>query len=141
MVALSFQKQFAPPILAGTKLHTIRGERKHPIQPGQALQLYTGMRTRFCAKIGDAVCASVRPLTMVLHTQVTGGPRVIIENADGGSTCIFQIGLDEFAVSDGFRNWLEMVAFWGKHHPDVNIFDGFIIAWMNFVAAPGRLSC
>lgn len=140
MVALSFQKQFRAPILAGTKRHTIRGERKVPIRPGQALQLYTGMRTRFCAKIGDAVCKSVRSIMIVLPDSELGA-KVVIHDGAGGLTTIFPLGLDEFAVSDGFGNWLEMASFWAKHHPRVNVFEGFIIRWTNFVATPGRLSC
>lgn len=139
MVALSFQKQFAPPILAGTKPHTIRGERKRPIVPGDKLQLYTGMRTRFCLKIGDAVCESVRPIMIVLPDSELGA-KVVIDGTTGGQTIIQARGLDDFAVTDGFANWLVMVAFWAKHHPGINIFEGFIIRWVNFVAH-GRLPC
>lgn len=125
MVALSFQKQFAPPILAGTKQHTIRGERKRPILQGQALELYTGMRTKHCWMIGTAACIGTVPVSLYFtrNTVVVGGAIY-----RGRKT------LDDFARSDGFADWLEMCQFW-----EVPVFDGHLIRWVNFVAAPGRL--
>jgi len=56
MVAYSFKAQFREPILAGTKRQTIRADRKRHARLGEALQLYTGMRTRQCKLIGRATC-------------------------------------------------------------------------------------
>ena len=52
MVAYSFKKQFGPPILAGTKAQTIRADRKRHVRSGELVQLYTGMRTRQCRRLG-----------------------------------------------------------------------------------------
>ena len=59
MVAYSFKARFAEPILAGTKLHTVRAPRKRDARPGEELQLYRGMRTRQCALIARKTCAGV----------------------------------------------------------------------------------
>lgn len=120
MVAYSFQKQFAVPILEGTKRQTIRaiGKRKHA-WPGDELQLYVGMRTKHCKLIGRATCKSRTFIRLNLAER-----RV-------------QIGLvgkinpltELFARSDGFAGSDDMVAFWAKHHPGVSIFDGLLIQW------------
>src|ERR1051326_4822817 len=70
MPALNFKKQFVPAIRAGIsksknfklqpKRQTIRAIRKRPIVKGDTLYLYTGMRTRNCALIGEAVCKDAR---------------------------------------------------------------------------------
>ena len=48
MVAYSFKRRFREPILAGSKQQTIRADRKRHARRGEALQLYTGMRTTQC---------------------------------------------------------------------------------------------
>ncbi|MGT2467399.1 hypothetical protein ACVOMV_24805 [Mesorhizobium atlanticum] len=37
--------------------------------------------------------------------------------------------LDAFARADGFKDWAELVGFWGENHPGVEIFDGTLIRW------------
>lgn len=51
MVAYNFKLQFAFAVVSGEKPQTIRAlrkERASHAQPGEALQLYTGMRTATC---------------------------------------------------------------------------------------------
>lgn len=129
MVAYSFQRQFAPPILSGRKLHTIRGNRARHARVGEAVQLYTGMRTRACRKIGDGVCWAVPPILLV----VAGDYEVAL--CRRRITCV--AGLDRFAQRDGFRDWDEMIAFWHRQHPEVRRFEGVMICWRDFVAAAG----
>ena len=64
MVAYSFNKQFIEPIRLGIKTQTIRahGKRRHA-QMGDALQLYSGMRTAHCVRIiEDTVCTESGPV-------------------------------------------------------------------------------
>lgn len=127
MVAFSFQKQFAEPIIAGTKRQTIRARAR--AKPGDRLQLYTGMRTKACRKIGDAICHAVRPI------------RIVPLAAGGG----FQIGdeepqvigweLNAFARADGFADWAALAAFFAKHHPGVETFEGCLTIWRDFTPA------
>ena len=66
MVAFNFKAQFADAVERGVKRQTIRAIRKDGRVPhiGSALQLYTGMRTKNCRKLKDAVCTNVWPITI-----------------------------------------------------------------------------
>jgi hypothetical protein len=120
MVAYSFKQRFVPKILSGAKCHTIRSDRKRHARDGEALQLYTGMRTKHCHLIGVAICARVVPVQINLNTgRIQIGVEAFTEPAD----------LDAFARSDGFNNWIEMQFFWIDNHPNVAIFSGVLIGW------------
>lgn len=123
MVAYSFKKQFAAPILAGTKAQTIRADRKRHARPGETMQLYTGMRTRVCRLIGTATCESIHPVTINLQ----GNFVEISDVAKRGWE-----GLEAFARADGFDGWLSMRAFWAENHPGVTIFSGMLVRWLDF---------
>lgn len=126
MVAYSFKKRFGPPILAGTKAQTIRADRKRHAQPGELVQLYTGMRTRQCQKLREALCVEVLPIKMDLIVGlVLAGDGWIREIRD----------LHTFAVRDGFQDWWELVAFWVAEHPGVELFEGVLIRWQPLAPA------
>lgn len=126
MVAYSFQKRFAPPILAGAKRQTIRGERLRHARPGEVLQLYTGMRTKYCRLIGTALC----------HLESSISIQFAASQVDydfgRGVTTVYPGGLDAFAQGDGFADWEDMRAFWAKHHPGLEVFTGRLIRWTEF---------
>jgi hypothetical protein len=128
MVAYSFQKQFVAPILAGTKTHTVRADRKRHARPGEELQLYSGMRTQHCKLIMRARCIDVKPIVIVPKRGL--GAFVTIGREFPGITP------DDFARSDGFRCWADLCDFWDKHHPGVDEFSGVIIFWSS--PAPPR---
>ncbi|WP_342106352.1 hypothetical protein [Methylobacterium sp. SI9] len=129
MVAYSFKKQFGPPILAGTKAQTIRAERagrSRHARPGELVQLYTGMRTRQCRRLGEAQCVEVLPIKMDLIVGlVVAGDGWIREPGD----------LHAFAQRDGFPDWWELVAFWTAEHPGVDLFKGVLIRWQPLAPA------
>jgi hypothetical protein len=99
MVAYNFQKQFVEPIRSREKTHTIRknSKRRHAVE-GDAIQLYTGMRTKSCQKIiePDPVCVGSLPVWFDIGKHGFRSIRV------GGSVRIDD--LNEFAISDGFAN-------------------------------------
>lgn len=119
MVAYSFKARFAEPILAGTKRQTIRaiGKRRHA-RPGDALQLYTGMRTAHCRKIADKTCIAAEAITLDWRSA---GAAII----DGKIILNF----DDLARNDGFKDGDEMKDFWRENHPGVEMFDGILIRW------------
>lgn len=123
MVAYSFQKRFAVPILAGTKRQTIRGARKRHARIGEQLQLFTGMRTKQCERIGSARCHDVQPLT--LYFLKAG--RVCVDGVDYKRHDLFH-----FARADGFKDWDDMRDFWKGAHPGLDTWDGFLIRWEAF---------
>ncbi|GJD59805.1 hypothetical protein [Methylobacterium dankookense] len=133
MVAYSFKKQFAAPILSGTKAQTIRAERagkgRHA-RPGEHVQLYTGMRTKHCRRIGEAPCIAVERVRIILPAR-RQPPSIVVNTLEGafvrGAT--WGVTLDEFARQDGFRDFDEMVAFWRENHPGQDVFSGVLIRW------------
>ncbi|GLS44423.1 ASCH domain-containing protein [Methylobacterium brachythecii] len=126
MVAYSFKKRFAEPILAGTKAQTIRADRKRHARPGDLTHLFTGMRTKYCRRLGVSVCIEATPIRMDLRQGV-------VFCNDGWIRS--QQDLDAFAVRDGFSCWDDLVAFWAAEHPGVDEFDGMLIRWQPLVAA------
>lgn len=121
MVAYSFKARFIQPILDGSKGGTIRakGRRRHA-KPSEALQLYTGMRTRQCALILRTMCGDVAAITMVWRARpelIIAGEKLAAEKFDG------------FARFDGFTDFDDLAAFWRENHPDIETFEGQWIKW------------
>ena len=126
MVAYSFKPMFRGPILAGIKTQTIRADRRRHAREGEAISLFTGMRTRNCRKIGDATCAHIQPVTIDLPANgITLDGRTLQGWED----------LDAMAHRDGFDGWLAMRAFWHENHPKTPVFSGWLIRWANFKPA------
>jgi hypothetical protein len=123
MVAYSFHPQFVTPILAGTKRQTIRADRKRHAREGEAIQLYTGMRTKHCRAIGTANCQLVLPVTLDF-----AGDRVMT----GGTVFRSSANLEEFARWDGFADWPAMRDFWRETHASTSVFSGVLIRWIEF---------
>ena len=125
MVAYSFQGRFVAPIQAGVKQQTIRGKRRRHVKQGETIQLFYGLRTKYCTRIGTATCAGISRITVWLdQARIQAADQEYQNRAD----------LDEFARSDGFRDWPDMLAFWREHHPNLEIFDGFLIRWKDLKA-------
>ena len=150
MVAYSFQKQFVAPILSGIKRQTIRSQRRRHARPGEAIQLFTGMRTRHCTKImPDPVCvgldevsidlsplaaflepvdaAAANDFASVVRLHVngrvmTGNDRETYAFRDGFSGMVFK------ATEEPIPAWTGMVLFWA-HNYGLESFDGVAIRW------------
>lgn len=121
MVAYSFKQQFIAPILSGIKRQTIRANRKRHAHLGEELQLYTGMRTKYCTLIGRATCSDVDVVQMDFCRGVVWINLSPVTN------------LDLFARADGFDCWERMEAFWKQTH-GTGEFDGQLIRWHRFRA-------
>lgn len=129
MPAYSFKRRFVTPIRVGLgilidkdvhpKRQTIRaiGKRRHA-RPGETVQLYCGMRTRECFKIGEAICTS-------LHEIVVSDTMSVL--LDGKVLTARQI--QRLARDDGFRDADEMGEFWRAEHGDFGKFNGVLIRW------------
>lgn len=118
MVAYNFQARFADAVARGVKSQTIRAPRKdgRHAKPGDALQLYTGMRTRQCRKLRDAVCHNACPVLIEANRVLTFEPQEIHED------------LDRFARLDGFADWQEMRDWFTEAHGLP--FEGVLIRWL-----------
>jgi hypothetical protein len=119
MVAYNFQARFADMVERGQKTRTIRaiGKRRHAAR-GDKIELYTGMRTKSCRKLGDAVCIASAPVKITRMGFICRG-------FTGGQT--LATGLDDFAQRDGFRDFDEMVAWLTETHGMP--FEGQLIMW------------
>lgn len=114
MVAINFSPQFAEPVAAGRKTQTIR--QKARATAGQALQLYTGQRTKDCRKLADAVCIDC---TYVGLTE---------RGVTLGDTSRFPGDRDDFARADGFEDYAAMWK-WFSERYETNSFTGHVIRW------------
>ena len=126
MVAYSFQKRFAEPILEGRKLGTIRAPRKRHARPGETMHLFTGMRTKHCRLIAEKTCHIACAVELNFHRQFGPGVWKVagIELNAATMNCL--------AREDGFADVLDMTAFWfdqhGREATEIK-FEGVLLRW------------
>ncbi len=127
MPALNF-KVFIDKIESGEKCQTIRQQYKRPIKPGDKLYLYTGMRTKNCRKLGEAVCDSVEEIRMYTWNKIVidrkRGESIILPNDNWTYMSIEEMEslakADGFNSFDDFSNWFcNQYKFWsyGRDRP------------------------
>ncbi|MEM6837665.1 MAG: hypothetical protein AAF609_12515 [Cyanobacteria bacterium P01_C01_bin.120] len=120
MVAYNFQPQFAEAISTWQKRQTIRalGKRRHA-RIGDALQLYTGQRTKECRKLLalDPPCTAVLPISIGLNGRMV---EVFIDDV-----YVAQDQLEQLAKDDGFNSVDEFIYFFESRLP----FEGVIVKW------------
>jgi len=114
VVALNFQPQFADDVAAGRKTQTIR--RSARARAGQGLQLYTGMRTKSCRKLAEAVCIDC------------GYVGLTERGVSLGDASRYPRDMDDFARADGFEDYAAMWK-WFSERYETNSFTGYIIRW------------
>lgn len=133
MVAYSFKAQFAEPIATLQKRQTVRGNRARHARPGEPVQLYSGMRTKYCRKLldRDPICLDVRPIRLILDTRHED----VITSIWIDGTYLDADDMEAFAVADGFGaaladGWAlrRMGQFWRRTHEWDN-FSGVVIRW------------
>lgn len=132
MPLLNFKKQFATMVGAGLtvrttsppgtvetiiKRQTIRAKRSDGKNPhaGEMLYLYTGLRTKSCRKLGEAVCMSVEEISIYQAGIVRGGEWLTIRDQE------------LLARADGFQNFSEMAAWFERVHGLP--FWGLLVKW------------
>jgi hypothetical protein len=111
MALLGFKKMFVAPIRKGEKAQTIRGFRKVPIKTGERIFMYTGLRTKHCKKICEAICIG-QAWIRIAHNKVAIGaweknPKLFLD---------MRSELNSFAHHDGFTGWEDLKQFWIKEH-------------------------
>lgn len=132
MVAYSFAPQFRQSVALGLKTQTVRAARVRHAKPGERLQLYTGMRTKYCRKLIDIdpVCTDITDIEIVVTIQ---HPKVIASIRLGGRD-LSDDEIEQFARADGFQaNFLRtaraaMGEFWLDNHGQCR-FRGVVIKW------------
>ncbi len=141
MVSYNFKKYFAPQIVDGTKSHTVRRDRPRHARVGEAVQLYSGLRTRHCFKIiADPTCIGVQPIVIESTDLINAG----IAYIEIGGCPLHRDEIETFAASDGFapdrlasiapRSLIGATAretmgrFWRAENPGSR-FEGVIVRW------------
>ncbi len=114
MVAYNFQPRFAEAVANGDKRQTIRreGKRIHA-KRGDKVHLFTGMRTKNCRKLGEAIC------TYSSHVGLREGV-LSLGNYP-------HVTADQFAMLDGFAHYADMLDWFRDTHGLP--FLGRLICW------------
>lgn len=118
---LGFKKEFVAPILAGTKIHTIRRDANNRWENGMKIHFATGVRTKDYKQFKVRMCTGIQPIQI----------RPLLMAVRIGSNRIFQLPDIQFlAKKDGFRTVLDFFQFFQDNYG--NFFEGKIIHWTNF---------
>lgn len=118
MPVLNFQERFAPLVKSRRKRQTIRAFGKRRYRPGDRLYLYTGLRTKRCSKLGEAICKSVTPVVI--------SPNGVF--VDGG--LLMGRRFVDFAIADGFESTADFREFFQRHYNyHREPFYGRLIQW------------
>lgn len=126
MPAYNFQKRFVPKILDGSKPHTIRKRRKRPTKVGDMLYLKTGMRTKQCFEIAQAVCVKIEPI--VIHVVDKRIEYVVRRDKNSRWYAeLSRIQIQELALKDGFEMLDDFFNFFKLYKREV--LDDFEIIW------------
>lgn len=119
MPALNFMPQFIEAVESGAKRQTIRRKWKDgtfPFQCGSRLIFYAYQRSRKCRKLWESVCIGVKPVQIERNGDLwVGGERLTADEKD------------DFAVADGFCNFLDLYEWFRRHHSLP--FEGWVICW------------
>ncbi len=126
MPLIGFQKQFVALVESGEKRQTIRAYRKDGREPksGERLYLYTGLRTKQCRKLGEAVCLNARRFEI---TGEASGIFWLIEDDGGDMEVMTTDECHDLASADGFATHYEMTDWFKKTHGLP--FEGVLIRW------------
>lgn len=124
---LSFKPQFKAPILAGTKIHTIREDKPGRWKPGIYIHFATGVRTKNYECFYKEQCKSTQ------HVEI-----YMVKNTVTISIDFRVLEFDEmiaFAKNDGFNDLPELCE-WFKPiapmHGGVSIYRGILIHWTGY---------
>lgn len=117
---------FIDKILSGEKRQTIRraGPKWANVKAGDKLTLYTGLRTKQCRKLGEAVVESVG--NMVFYRA---GLIAIITHY--GEIWLTEDQVDELIRRDGFDDVYDFWKFFDAHYPERPI-RMKVIRWAGF---------
>ena len=118
---------FIDKILSGEKRQTIR--RNSPkwknVKVGDKLTLYTGLRTKQCRKLGEAVVESITPI--MIDTECDN---VAVETPLGDFNLDLP-ALNDLVARDGFDSNDEFFKFFCLNYK-VGRFKMFVIRWKDF---------
>ncbi len=107
---LGFKKRFAEPIKIGTKVFTMRGDRKVKPKIGETLYMYSGLRTKNTELISNKEKLISRQEVRLMIIYYSKGISRLDIHVDGRELKSKEI--DEFVKFDGFKDRLDFVTYW-----------------------------
>lgn len=150
MPAYSFQSRFVPFVKDGSKPHTLRDRRRHPAKVGSTVYLYSGLRTKWCQKIGQDTCkrtfsVAIYEYGIVFYNRLLDKQELNAARINPFDPLLPQQGVlslqecDEFAWKDGFRPegttvqspagaFDLMIRYWNQTH--ILPWAGDVIYWL-----------
>jgi len=120
MPSLNFLNKFALDVELENKKQTIRKMRKKPFKLKDHLYLYTGMRTKGCRKLGEAIASEVSEITICPH-------RILVDGKELGKE-----EKEHLAYCDGFDSIHHFNYFFLHDYPGGE-FKGQIIKWDSLI--------
>lgn len=118
---------FLDKVADGSKPHTIRALRKIPIEVGDNLAHFTGMRTKACRRLrANTVCTAAVPISIFTNYRVIVGAGSRFYPAGGLS----HAKIFELALRDGFESSVDFLIFFIRQIPaGGREFRGQLIEW------------
>lgn len=123
---LGFKPQFKEPILAGTKIHTIRADKGNRWCAGKKIQMATGVRTKEYNCFHETECVSVQDI-LIIYEYIQPIGHTLSVHIDGRPICNNE--LETLAKHDGFDNASDLLEFFVGV---TDVFRGKIIHWTNY---------
>jgi hypothetical protein len=107
---LGFKERFADSILDGTKIFTVRTERKITPKPGEPIKMYSGLRTKHTKFITDKFKFNGTQIVNIsIQRKNKKSIHVEIEVDDRNLTAR-EIG--KFVIMDGFIDQYDFAYYW-----------------------------
>jgi hypothetical protein len=112
--------------MSGSKRQTVRAAgRKRHARPGEAVQIYAGLRTRSARKlIPDPICRAVDHIIIVVDPASENG----IAGMEINGVPLTRAQMAAFAWDDGFIGLASFGRFWRVTHGPGK-FEGVVIRW------------
>lgn len=118
---------FIDKILSGEKRQTIRraSDKWANVRAGDRLTLYTGLRTKECRKLGEAVVESITPIFL------TPATRRAWVRLPFGLAGLRDDDLELIALMDGFPSLSRFWQFFGEKY-GFETLEFYVIRWADF---------
>lgn len=98
-MVIGFKQQFVRPIVAGTKIHTIREDAKNRWQEGMTMHMATGIRTKNYNQFNAAICKGIQQIEIIRRSDYLEDT---IVKVDGRELTFDEI--QRLAWNDGFEH-------------------------------------
>ena len=124
---LSFKKQFAEPILNGSKIHTIRHDSKNRWKEGNKIHFATDVRTKNQVQFHESTCVSVQRISIFkvanISTPYSVKSKGVNRQVEIDGNIINCSEIVELSLKDGFKSTDDFFEWFSED------FEGKLIHW------------